>query len=153
MQDAPALVAHARLADERIERAMKIPLADVAPLLALNIGDDHQRYGDVPQEILLKMVRAEQLDEETFALLCAGMRNLVAALAEVTRRTDDLQERRRIRPAGRDGCCAGCERLQPGRDRSAWTVQNPAFTTRSQARRLAKPRRPRAIPARHCVGC
>lgn len=59
MQDAPALVAHARLADERIERATKMPLADVARLLALNIGDDHQRAGDVPREILLKMVRAE----------------------------------------------------------------------------------------------
>jgi len=59
LQDAPALVAHARLADERIERATKMPLADVARLLALNIGDDHQRAGDVPREILLKMVRAE----------------------------------------------------------------------------------------------
>jgi hypothetical protein len=59
MQDAPAWIAHARLADERIEHATKTQLADVAPLLALNIGDDHQRAGDVPREILLKMVRAE----------------------------------------------------------------------------------------------
>ena len=65
MQDAPAWIAHARLADERIEPATKTQLADVAPLLALNIGGDHQRYGCVAQEILLKMVRAEQLDEAT----------------------------------------------------------------------------------------
>ena len=52
---------------------------------------------------MLKMVRAEQLDEETFALLCAGMRNLVSALVELTGRTDALQEpaMREARGSGR----------------------------------------------------
>ena len=69
--------AYSRLADQLIDRATKDQLGDVARLLALNIGYDQQRYGDVPQETLLKMVRAETLDEETLVLLSVGMQNLV----------------------------------------------------------------------------
>ena len=87
--------AYTRFANQLIERATKNQLADVARLLALNIGYYHQRYGDVPQDTLLKMVRAEALDEETLALLSAGMQNLVSALAEVTGLTDDLEDESR----------------------------------------------------------
>jgi hypothetical protein len=51
--------------------------------LALNIGYCHERYGDVPQEELLRLVRAETLDERTAQLLLHGMQNLVSALTEV----------------------------------------------------------------------
>ena len=86
---------YARLADQLIEHATKDQLADVARLLALNIGWYQQRYGDVPQKTLLKMVRAETLDEDTLALLVAGMQNLISALAEVTGLTDELQDESR----------------------------------------------------------
>ena len=89
------LPSYAALANVLIERATKDQLADVARLLALNIGWYQQRYGDVPQETLLKMVRAETLDDETLALLSSGMQNLVSALAEVTGLTDDLQDESR----------------------------------------------------------
>jgi len=95
MAESDDFPAYARLADQLIERATKDQLADVARLLALNIGYYHQRYGDVPQDILLKMVRAEALDEETHALLSSGMQNLVSALAEVTGLTDDLEDESR----------------------------------------------------------
>ena len=84
--------AYTRLADQLIERATREQLADVARLLALNIGWYQQRYGEVPQETLLKMVKAETLDEETLALLSAGMQNLVSALLEVTVLTEELQD-------------------------------------------------------------
>jgi hypothetical protein len=58
----------------------------VARFLALNIGWYQVRYGDVPQDAL---------DQETLALLTAGMQNLVSALAEVTGLTDDLQDESR----------------------------------------------------------
>ena len=45
------------LADALVERATKDQVADVARLLALNIGWYQHRYGDVPQEALLKIVR------------------------------------------------------------------------------------------------
>jgi hypothetical protein len=50
---------------------------------------------DVPQDPVLKMVRAETLEGETLALLSSGMENLVSALAEVTGLTDDLQDESR----------------------------------------------------------
>ena len=74
---------YANLADELIEKATKDQLADAVRLLALNIGYYHERYGDVPQDTLLKMVRAETLDEDGKRLLLHGMQNLVSALAEV----------------------------------------------------------------------
>jgi hypothetical protein len=89
LEDFPA---YSRLADALIERATKDQLADVARLLALNCGYYQQRHGDVPQDTLLKMVRAETLDQDTLALLSAGMQNLVAALAEVTGLTDELED-------------------------------------------------------------
>jgi phosphoserine phosphatase len=95
MADLDDFPAYARLADQRIEQATKDHLADVARLLALNIGWYQQRYGDVPQEALLQMVRAESLNDDTLALLSAGMQNLVSALAEVTGLTDDLQDESR----------------------------------------------------------
>ena len=65
MADTEDFRSYAALADTLIERATKNQLADVARLLALSIGYYDQPYGDVPQDILLKMVRAEALDEET----------------------------------------------------------------------------------------
>jgi hypothetical protein len=92
MADLDDFPAYARLADQRIEQATKDQLADVAALLALTMGWYQQRYGDVPQEALLQMVRAESLNDDTRALRSAGMQNLVSALAEVTGLTDDLQD-------------------------------------------------------------
>ena len=95
MAEPDDFLAYTRLADQLIERATKDQLADVVRLLGLNIGYYQQRYGDVPQETLLKMVRAETLDEDTLALLVAGMQNLISALAEVTGLTDELQDESR----------------------------------------------------------
>ena len=95
MSDATDFPAYASLADQLIARATKEQLADAARLLALNIGWYQQRYGDVPQETLLKMVRAETLDDDTLALLSSGMQNLVSALLEVTGLTDELQDESR----------------------------------------------------------
>jgi hypothetical protein len=56
--------AYARLAAQMIAGATKEQFAEEARLLALNTGWYHQRYGDVPQEELLRMVRGETLDED-----------------------------------------------------------------------------------------
>ena len=88
-------VPYARLSDQLIERASKEQLADVARLLAINIGWYQRKYGDVPQDTLLKLVQTETLDEDTLTLLSAGMQNLVSALLEVTGLTDELQDESR----------------------------------------------------------
>ena len=83
MEETADFAAYSRLADELIGKATKEQVADVARLLALNIGYYHEKYGDVPQKTSAKMVRAETLDEETERLLLHGMQNLVSALEEV----------------------------------------------------------------------
>jgi hypothetical protein len=61
----------------------EIPVHVSARLLVLNIGYYHQKHGDVPQEELLRLVRAENLDVHAKSLLLHGMQNLVSALTEV----------------------------------------------------------------------
>ncbi len=78
---------YARLADQLIERATKEQLADVAKLLAINIGWYQHKYGDVPQDVLLQTLRTEHLDQGALELLADGMQNLVSALLEVTELT------------------------------------------------------------------
>ena len=95
MPDIEDFVAHLRLAETLIEKADKDQLADVARLLALNIGYYQNRYGDVPQDVLLEMVRADALDESGREMVVAGMQNLVSALAEVMGVKDDLQDKTR----------------------------------------------------------
>lgn len=80
---------YAHLADQLVERATKDQLGDVARLLALNIGYYHEKYGDVPQEELLRLIRAETLDETTQKLLMHGMQNLVSALGEIMGVSED----------------------------------------------------------------
>lgn len=80
---------YTRLGDTLLERASKDQLANVARLLALNIGYYRQRYGDVPQEELLGMVRADSITEDARGLLLHGMQNLVSALAEVMGAAED----------------------------------------------------------------
>jgi len=92
MAELDDFAAYNRLADSLIERTTKEQLADVARLLALNCGYYQTRYGDVPQDVLLRMVKAEALELETATLLVTGMQNLISALAEVTGPADDLQD-------------------------------------------------------------
>ena len=103
MSDLEDFGARAALADDLIEKATKEQLADVARLLALDIGYYHARFGDVPQETLLRMVLAESLDGETRQLLHHGMQNLVSALAEVMGLDED----------GKDDEIHGGERVRP----------------------------------------
>ena len=90
MTELDDFAAHARLADQLIDRATKNQLADVARLLALNIGYYHHKYGHVPQDVLLRMVKAETITPETAYLLVAGMQNLLSAFAEIIGLADDL---------------------------------------------------------------
>lgn len=76
MSNAEDFASYARLADDLIEPANKDQLVDAARLPALNIGCYRERYGDVPQETLLKMVQAETLDEETKRRLLQQQRSL-----------------------------------------------------------------------------
>jgi hypothetical protein len=92
MNDPDEFTTFIRLAGELIGKASKDHVADAARLLALNIGYYHEKYGDVPQETPLGMVRAESLHEESKRLLLHGRQNLVSALGEVLGITEDSEE-------------------------------------------------------------
>lgn len=87
--------AYVHVADTLIARASKDQLANVAKILALHIGWYHERYGDVPQDELLRITRAETLDGAGKRLVLHGMQNLVGALAEVLGVTLDGEEEAR----------------------------------------------------------
>lgn len=70
MADMADFPSYASLANALIQRATKDQLADVARLLAINIGYYQARFGDVPQDTLLKMVSLAR----NFARNCAGPR-------------------------------------------------------------------------------
>lgn len=89
MGDVEYFRTYAHLVDGLIEKATKDRLADEARRLALNIGYDHEKHGDVPQEQLLRMVRAEMLSDEAKRLPVHGMQNLVSALGKVMRIEDE----------------------------------------------------------------
>ena len=95
MTEPEDFISYAFTADELIAKASKEQLAEVAKLLALNIGWYHQRYGDVPQDELLAMVQGETLGDDGKRLLLHGMENLVSALAEVMRIGEDGEDEAR----------------------------------------------------------
>jgi hypothetical protein len=82
-QELEDFAVYAAVAEELIAKVTKDEVAEVARLLAVNIGYHHEKYGDVPQESLPRMVRAQTLDEGTKRLLLHRMQNLPSALAEV----------------------------------------------------------------------
>ena len=51
--------------DALLEQASREQLVEALKLLALNMGYLVQRYGDVPQDLLLRMTQAETLTDET----------------------------------------------------------------------------------------
>jgi len=89
MEDWEESAAYTELTDRLIAAATKEQIADVARLLALNIGWYHARYGEVPQEVLISLLQARARDAQTRELIRHGLQNLVSALAEVTGLADE----------------------------------------------------------------
>ena len=68
--------------DALLEQASREQLVEALKLLALNMGYLVQRYGDVPQDLLLRMTQAEMTDE-TRDLVITSMRHLLGLLGSV----------------------------------------------------------------------
>ncbi|KAA6183720.1 hypothetical protein F2Q65_14875 [Thiohalocapsa marina] len=80
------------MADALIDDATKEQLAEAARLLAVAVGYYERRCGEVQPDLLQKLLRSGDLDEETLSIVTAGMQNLVSALAEVTGKVDVFEE-------------------------------------------------------------
>ena len=66
-----------------LEQATRDQLIEALKLISLNYGYLAQHHGDVPQEVLVQMTRAESLTEEAKAMVLTGMRNLAGLMGNV----------------------------------------------------------------------
>lgn len=84
MSEPTSLHTYIQITDALIAQTSKEQLADVARLLAINLGYYAERYGAVPQDELMALIKTETLNDEHTGLAAAGMKNPIAALMEVT---------------------------------------------------------------------
>ena len=81
------------VADAFLEQASREQLVEALKLLSLNFGYLVQRYGDVPQDLLLRMTQAATLTEETRDLVITSMRHLLGLLGSILALGDEDETR------------------------------------------------------------
>ena len=81
------------VADAFLEQASREQLVEALKLLSLNFGYLVQRYGDVPQDLLLRMTQAETLTEEPRDLVITSMRHLLGLLGSILALGDEDETR------------------------------------------------------------
>jgi len=89
MSDFEEFKAFYALADRLIAESDKETVAEAARILALNVAHYQQKYGALEFENFEEMLRADDIDEQTAALLSGGMQNLVGALGQVLGMADE----------------------------------------------------------------
>jgi hypothetical protein len=89
MSDLEEFQAFYALAERLIAEAGKEDVAEAARILALNVAHYQQKYGPLEFENFEAMLRADDIDEQTAALLSGGIQNLVGALGQVLGVGDD----------------------------------------------------------------
>ena len=69
--------------DALVEQATKEEVAEVARVLALHVAHYRQRYGDVPIEESLEMLRTETVSDDVARVLASGFGALVEVLKAI----------------------------------------------------------------------
>ena len=72
-----------QVADQLLEHATKNQLAETARLLALNLAHYQIRFGEIPLANFAKLMKTQEIDDETAKLIAVGMENLVGVLGLV----------------------------------------------------------------------
>ena len=94
MPDLAVFSTYDRLVDQLVENSTKEQIAEAARLLALNLAHYQLKYGALPLDGFLEMMKAEVPDENMAEILIEGMQNLVGVLGLVVQghgdKTDDL---------------------------------------------------------------
>ena len=78
-----------RLADGLIAESSKNDLAEAARILALNLVQYQDKFGELPAQEYLSLSSAETLTPESAKTLADGMENLIGGLASLTRHDSD----------------------------------------------------------------
>ena len=79
-EDLQKFVTYLGVSDTLIEQASKEEIAEVARVLALHVAHYRQRFGDVPIEESLEMLRTERVSDEQAKVLADGFGVLVEVL-------------------------------------------------------------------------
>lgn len=79
IDNAYQLAASIGATDHLIEQATKEPLGEAIRVLAIAVGCDRTRLGEMPDSEMLDILRTEHLDDQTMTIVIAGMQSLVLA--------------------------------------------------------------------------
>lgn len=74
--------------DDLVAESGKEGLVECARLLALNLAQYKQEFGELPQEGYKKLQTAKSIDEKTPKLVASGMLEMAIALAKATGRLE-----------------------------------------------------------------
>ncbi|MCI0401470.1 MAG: hypothetical protein L0Z68_09300 [Gammaproteobacteria bacterium] len=75
--------------DDLVAKSGKEDLVECARLLALNLAQYKQEFGELPQEGYKKLRVAKSIDEKTPKLVASSMLEMAIALAKATGRLQD----------------------------------------------------------------
>jgi hypothetical protein len=72
-----------KLTDKMINEASKDALADVARLLAIQVGQYQRKFGNLPLEDSIGLLETKALSEDQAGWIADGLENLAIAIASV----------------------------------------------------------------------
>jgi hypothetical protein len=78
-----------RLSDDLIEQSSKDLVAETARALALLVARYRAKFGEIPVEESLRLLRVKQLTDEDTAMLASGLETLVGVLGALQEEAPD----------------------------------------------------------------
>jgi len=78
-----------KLSDELIDQSSKDLVAETARVLALMVAGYQAKYGEIPVEESLRLLRVEQRTDEDAAMLTSGLETLVGVLGALQEEAPD----------------------------------------------------------------
>jgi hypothetical protein len=78
-----------RLSDDLIEHSSKDLIAETARVLALMVAGYQAKFGEIPVEESLRLLRVETLNDEDAAMLASGLETLVGVLGTLREEASD----------------------------------------------------------------
>ena len=80
---------YVKLSDDLIEQSSKDLVAETARVLALMVAGYQAKFGVIPVEESLRLLRVEKLDEEDARMLASGLETLIGVLATLREEVPD----------------------------------------------------------------
>ena len=80
MDDYQEFLQYLKVSDNLIEQSSKDLVAETARVLALMVAGYQARFGDIPVEESLRLLRVEKLNDEDARMLASGLETLIGVL-------------------------------------------------------------------------